>query len=62
MGGEWGNPLPKIVLFPNNSIAMALSVGESTVKSHVNRILSKLGVSDRTQAVIVSVKRGIVSL
>jgi two-component system, NarL family, response regulator len=32
------------------------------VKSHVNRILSKLGVGDRTQAVIVAVKRGIVSL
>lgn len=46
----------------NLDIAMALSVGESTVKSHVNRILSKLGVSDRTQAVIVAIKRGIVSL
>jgi two-component system, NarL family, response regulator len=46
----------------NQEIGTALSVGESTVKSHVNRILSKLGVSDRTQAVIVSVKRGIVSL
>jgi two-component system, NarL family, response regulator len=39
-----------------------LNVGESTVKSHVNRILSKLGVSDRTQAVIVAIKRGIVYL
>ncbi|BAY49951.1 two component transcriptional regulator, LuxR family protein (plasmid) [Scytonema sp. HK-05] len=46
----------------NLEIATALSIGESTVKSHVNRILSKLGVSDRTQAVIVAVKRGIVSL
>jgi two-component system NarL family response regulator len=46
----------------NLQIAAALNIGESTVKSHVNRILSKLGVSDRTQAVIVSVKRGIVSL
>jgi two-component system, NarL family, response regulator len=46
----------------NLDIATALSVGESTVKSHVNRILSKLGVSDRTQAVIVAIKRGIVSL
>ncbi|MBC7969117.1 MAG: response regulator transcription factor, partial [Verrucomicrobia bacterium] len=34
----------------------------STVKSHVNRLLSKLGVSDRTQAVIVAVKRGFMSL
>jgi two-component system, NarL family, response regulator len=46
----------------NQEIGTTLSIGESTVKSHVNRILSKLGVSDRTQAVIVSVKRGIVSL
>ncbi|MGQ4646228.1 response regulator [Lyngbya aestuarii] len=46
----------------NQNIAIAMSIGESTVKSHVNRILSKLGASDRTQAVIVAVKRGIVSL
>ena len=46
----------------NLDIATTLIIGESTVKSHVNRILSKLGVSDRTQAVIVAVKRGIVSL
>jgi two-component system NarL family response regulator len=46
----------------NSDIATALTIGESTVKSHVNRILSKLGVSDRTQAVIIGVKRGIVSL
>jgi two-component system, NarL family, response regulator len=46
----------------NLGIATTLSIGESTVKSHVNRILSKLGVGDRTQAVIVAVKRGIVSL
>lgn len=46
----------------NSEIATALTIGESTVKSHVNRILSKLGVSDRTQAVITAVKRGIVSL
>jgi two-component system NarL family response regulator len=46
----------------NLDIATALSISESTVKSHVNRILSKLGVNDRTSAVIVAVKRGIVSL
>lgn len=46
----------------NSEIATALTIGESTVKSHVNRILSKLGVSDRTQAVITAVKRGIVNL
>ncbi len=46
----------------NLEIGTALSIGESTVKSHVNRILSKLGVNDRTQAVIIAFKRGIVSL
>lgn len=46
----------------NPGIATALIIGESTVKTHVNRILSKLGVSDRTQAVIVAAKRGIISL
>ena len=46
----------------NLDISTALSIGESTVKSHVNRILSKMSVNDRTQAVIVAVKRGIVSL
>ena len=46
----------------NQAIGTSLNVGESTVKSHVNRILSKLGVNDRTQAVIVAIKRGIVYL
>jgi two-component system, NarL family, response regulator len=46
----------------NQGIGTSLNVGESTVKSHVNRILSKLGVNDRTQAVIVAIKRGIVYL
>lgn len=46
----------------NADIATTLSISEGTVKSHVNRILSKLDVNDRTQAVIVAVKRGIVSL
>jgi two-component system, NarL family, response regulator len=46
----------------NQDIGTALNIGESTVKSHVTHILTKLGVSDRTQAVIVSVKRGLVSL
>lgn len=44
----------------NHQIAAALFITEGTVKYHVNNILGKLGVSDRTQAVIAAVKRGIV--
>jgi DNA-binding NarL/FixJ family response regulator len=43
-------------------ISATLSIAESTVKFHVNNILSKLGVSDRTQAIVVALKRGIVSI
>lgn len=46
----------------NHDISAALNITESTVKFHINRILSKLGVSDRTQAVIKALKRGIVKL
>jgi two-component system NarL family response regulator len=46
----------------NVDIATALKISESTVKSHVNRLLRKLGVSDRTQAVIIAIKRGLVDL
>ncbi len=44
----------------NQQIAATLFITEGTVKYHVNNILSKLGVSDRTQAVVAAVKRGIV--
>jgi DNA-binding NarL/FixJ family response regulator len=46
----------------NYEISTALSITESTVKFHINRILSKLGVSDRTQAVVMALKRGIAKL
>jgi len=46
----------------NHDISTDLNISESTVKFHINRILSKLGVSDRTQAVIVALKRGIANL
>ncbi|BAY47398.1 two component transcriptional regulator, LuxR family protein [Scytonema sp. HK-05] len=46
----------------NLGISAALCIGESTVKTHINRILSKLNVKDRTQAAIVALKRGIVNL
>ena len=46
----------------NKEIAAALKISEATVKSHVNNILSKLGVSDRTQAATTALQRGIVHL
>lgn len=46
--------------FNNESIAAMLSVSRNTVKAHVSAILSKLGLSDRTQAAIWAVRRGLV--
>lgn len=46
----------------NQEIGVALNITEGTVKFHVNHILSKLQVSDRTQAVIMALRRGIASL
>lgn len=46
----------------NRDIANQLGVTEGTVKCHVGVILSRLGVKDRTQAVIVAARRGFVHL
>lgn len=46
----------------NQEIANALFITEGTVKSHINSILSKMGVSDRTQAAIAAIKRGLFRL
>lgn len=46
----------------NKEIATSLAITEGTVKGHVNNILSKLAVSDRTQAVTTAIQRGIVHL
>ena len=46
----------------NKAIAKHLQIGEATVKTHINRLLSKLKVMDRTQAVMTAVRRGIVPL
>lgn len=45
----------------NVEIGAALTITESTVKSNINRILSKLGAKDRTQATIIAMKRGLTS-
>jgi two-component system, NarL family, response regulator len=46
----------------NHEISTSLHISESTVKFHINNILGKLGVSDRTQAAIAALKRGIVKI
>jgi len=46
----------------NKEIAAALSVSEATVKTHINSLLGKLGVTDRTQAATAAIQRGIVPL
>jgi DNA-binding NarL/FixJ family response regulator len=46
----------------NKEIAAQLSIAEDTVKSHVTNILTKLGANDRTHAVTIGLKRGIIEL
>jgi DNA-binding NarL/FixJ family response regulator len=46
----------------NKEIGDALSISEATVKWHVNMILSRLNVTDRTQATVAALQRGIVHL
>jgi DNA-binding NarL/FixJ family response regulator len=46
----------------NKLVADQLSITEETVKSHVKNILSKLGANDRTHAVTIALKRGIIEL
>jgi DNA-binding NarL/FixJ family response regulator len=46
----------------NKEIAAELSIAEDTVKMHVRNIFSKLNVSDRTEAVTVALRRGIIHL
>ena len=46
----------------NKEIAAQLSIGEDTVKRHVSNILTKLNANDRTHAVTIGLKRGIIEL
>jgi len=46
----------------NRDIAERLSISEETVKVHVKHIMEKLGASDRTAAVAIAVRRGIIQL
>jgi DNA-binding NarL/FixJ family response regulator len=46
----------------NKEVGASLNIVEGTIKVHLKNILAKLHVSDRTQAILVAVKRGIIHL
>jgi DNA-binding NarL/FixJ family response regulator len=46
----------------NRDIAALLFISEETVKGHIKHIMDKLGASDRTQAVAIGIRRGIIQL
>jgi DNA-binding NarL/FixJ family response regulator len=46
----------------NRTIAERLFISEETVKVHIKHIMEKLGATDRTQAVAIGVRRGIIQL
>jgi DNA-binding NarL/FixJ family response regulator len=45
----------------NKQIAVALGIGESTVKTHLLKTFDKLGVADRTRAVTLAMERGLLA-
>ena len=47
---------------PNKLIARELGIAEKTVKTHVSSILSKLGLTDRTQAALTPCARGMIEV
>ncbi|MEL6471844.1 MAG: response regulator transcription factor [Cyanobacteria bacterium J06623_4] len=44
------------------ALAAALQLSEGTIKFHINHIFQKLGVNDRTQAIIIALRRGLIRL
>ena len=46
----------------NKKVAQLLNVSEETIKAHMKSILSKLGANDRTHAVTIALKRGIIEI
>jgi DNA-binding NarL/FixJ family response regulator len=46
----------------NKQIALQLAISEGTVKAHMKSILPKLGARDRTHAVMIAVKRGVIEV
>jgi len=46
----------------NKIVADHLAISEETVKAHMKNILSKLGANDRTHAVTIALRRGIIEI
>jgi DNA-binding NarL/FixJ family response regulator len=46
----------------NKMVAYNLDLSEETIKAHMKNILSKLGANDRTHAVTIALKRGIIEI
>jgi len=46
----------------NRDIGKALDISEDTVKAHIKHIMEKLGAGDRTEAVAIAIRRGIIQL
>jgi DNA-binding NarL/FixJ family response regulator len=46
----------------NRDIGKRLSISEETVKVHIRHIMNKLGAKDRTQAVSIGLRRGVIHL
>ena len=46
----------------NKEIAEALVISEKTVKNHINNIFSKLHVNDRSQAMLLAIRKGLVKV
>ena len=46
----------------NRVVAAELDVSEDTIKAHMKNIMSKLGANDRTHAVMIALKRGIIAM
>jgi DNA-binding NarL/FixJ family response regulator len=46
----------------NRDVAARLSISEETVKAHISRIMEKLSAKDRTEAVAIGLRRGIIAL
>jgi DNA-binding NarL/FixJ family response regulator len=48
--------------FSNKRIAFALGIGEQTIKNHITSIMRKLNANDRTHAVVLAMRRGLINI